>query len=412
MRLGLVFALLVGCGGDPKSDGEPGPAGEPGPQGDPGPQGPIGPVGPGGGDPGPAGPQGPIGPAGADGAQGATGSQGAAGPQGATGSPGAQGPAGATGPAGSTGSTGSIGPAGATGPAGSTGSAGPAGPVGPRGPAGSGESNLEIGFVGFTESKRGGDLAGRAGAHAICAGEFPGSHFCTDWEMDQAHPPAIAEPGAWVDAGVSTVSSRLFRASYSTTSVNTCAGWTSSSPTVKPDGGNLGRGLTYTSLGGIANSFVGSNDGGCENVRSLACCLGGTSVQFRGFTPPRTGDLAGRSGANAICHASFSGSHFCTDWEVDQAAIPAPIPAAGAWVDAGNHDPQQRLYRASYTTSSVNTCAGWTSSSATVKPDGGNLGRGLLVTPLGGITNSFVGTNDGGCENARPLACCDGTPPQ
>ncbi len=208
------------------------------------------------------------------------------------------------------------------------------------------------------------------------------------------------------------MSSRLFRASYSTSSLNTCAGWTSSSPTVKPDGGNLGRGLVFTSLGGISTSFVANNDGGCENVRSLACCLGGTSVQFRGFTTPHTGDLAGRSGANAICHAAFSGSHFCTDWEVDQAAIPAPIPALGAWVDAGNHDPTNRLYRASYSTSSLNTCAGWTSSSATVKPDGGNLGRGLLITPLGGISNSFVANNDGGCENARPLACCDGIPPQ
>ncbi|MBA3465102.1 MAG: hypothetical protein H0T46_34535 [Deltaproteobacteria bacterium] len=62
--------------------------------------------------------------------------------------------------------------------------------------------------------------------------------------LDQAHAPAIAEPGAWVDAGSSNMSSRLFRASYSTSSLNTCAGWTSSSPTVKPDGGNLGRGLT------------------------------------------------------------------------------------------------------------------------------------------------------------------------
>jgi hypothetical protein len=25
---------------------------------------------------------------------------------------------------------------------------------------------------------------------------------------------------------------------------------------------------------------------------------------------------------------------------------------------------------------------------------------------------SFVTTNDGGCENPRPLACCDGYPPQ
>jgi hypothetical protein len=206
--------------------------------------------------------------------------------------------------------------------------------------------------------------------------------------------------------------SRLFRAGYSTNSLNTCAGWTSSSPTIKPDGLNQGRGLIFTSLGGISSSFVGTNDGGCQITRSLSCCMGGTAIQFRGFTPSHTGNLGGRSGANAICEASFSGSHFCTDWEVDQAAVAAPIPPTGAWIDPGNSDPSSRLFRASFSTNSLNTCAGWTSSSPTVKPDGLNQGRGQLLTALGGISSSFVGTNDGGCQNARPLACCDGVPPQ
>ena len=266
MRIALALAVLLGCGGDPEAgtEGPPGPPGETGPQGPAGPQGPQGPVGPGGGDQGPIGPQGPAGPAG---------ESGPAGPTGATGPAGPIGPAGATG---ATGATGPAGPAGATGATGPAGPAGPAGPVGPAGPSGTGAGarDLEVAFVGYTDVRRGGDLGGRAGAHAICAGEFPGSHFCTDWEMDQAHAPAIAEPGAWVDAGAHSITSRLFRASYSTTSLNTCAGWTSSSPTVKPDGGNLGRGLVFTSLGGISNSFVGNNDGGCENARPLACCDG------------------------------------------------------------------------------------------------------------------------------------------
>ena len=48
----------------------------------------------------------------------------------------------------------------------------------------------------------------------------------------------------------------------------------------------------------------------------------------------------------------------------------------------------------------------------TATPDGLNLGRGSIVTALGGIASSFVGSNDGGCEVARPVACCDGFPPQ
>jgi hypothetical protein len=397
MRIALCVAVVLGCGGDPDGVEGIGPPGEPGPAGPAGATGPQGAAGPTGA----AGPQGPAGATGASGPAGATGAPGPAGPTGATGAAGAQGPAGATG---------AQGPAG---PAGTPGAAGPAGPAGAQGPRGlSGGEDVQVAFVGYTQGTFGGNLAGRSGAHAICAGEYPGSHFCTDWELDQSHPAPISEPGAWVDAGNSNMSSRLFRASHSTSSIGTCAGWTSSSPTVKPDGLNLGRGLVFTSLGGISNSFVGNNDGGCQNARPLACCLGGTAVHFRGFTPPHAGNLGGRSGANAICESSFSGSHFCTDWEVDQAAVAAPIPAAGAWIDPGNNDPSSRLFRANYSTSSIGTCAGWTSSSPTVKPDGLNLGRGLVLTPLGGISNSFVGNNDGGCQNARPLACCDGVPPQ
>jgi hypothetical protein len=180
---------------------------------------------------------------------------------------------------------------------------------------------------------------------------------------------------------------------------------------VKPDGVNLGTGLVFTSLGGFASSFVGSSDGGCENTRVLACCIGGTGVRFRGFTATSAGNLGGRSGARATCQATFAGSHFCTDWEIDQAAIHGPIPASGAWIDAGDSQPSSRRYHATYSTSDVGTCAGWTSSAATVKPDGVNLGTGLTLTPLGGTASSFVGSSDGGCEIARPIACCDGAPP-
>jgi len=233
----------------------------------------------------------------------------------------------------------------------------------------------------------------------------------TDWELDQSNPPPIAT-SAWVDRGNRDATSRLFRGTYSIQDTGTCAGWTSSSPTVKPDGSNLGRGLIFTALGEIKTTFVANNDGGCQNPHPLACCMGGTSVHFRGFTTPRTAELGGRNGANGVCDATFSGSHFCNDWEIDQAAVPAPIPASGAWVDRGNSEPSSRLFRGTYSIQDTGTCAGWTSGSPTVKPDGSNLGRGLVLTPLGGITTSFVANNDGGCQNARPLACCDGTPPQ
>jgi hypothetical protein len=269
-------------------------------------------------------------------------------------------------------------------------------------------------FAGYTPTTYTGNLNGRSGAHALCGVAFAGSHFCTDWEADQATPPPVTG-SAWVDIGDSASNHRTFRQGYSTSDYDTCSGWTNAAANQMP-GGNLGTGLILTSLGGITNSFVGLNDGGCETSRPLACCKGGTAVRFRGFTPSATGgSLGGRSGAHATCNAAFTGSHFCTDWEVDQAAVPAPIPASGAWVDIGNSTPGNqyplpRNYRLGYSTNDYDTCSGWTNAAANQMP-GGNLGTGLILTSLGGITNSFVGLNDGGCENPRPLACCDGYSP-
>ncbi len=129
------------------------------------------------------------------------------------------------------------------------------------------------------------------------------------------------------------------------------------------------------------------------------------------MTTATTGNLGGRTGANASCTATYAGSHFCTNWEVDQAAA-HPIPASGVWVDLGSSDPSSRYFRASYSTGDISTCGGWTDGSASNKADGVNTNRGSTLTTLGGVASSFVAANDGGCENARPVACCDGFPPQ
>jgi collagen triple helix repeat protein len=387
------IAFVVGCGnGKPDGEGPPGPPGEQGPPGATGPAGPEGPIGPQGlsGPTGPAGATGPAGPAGAKGADGANGAPGPMGPQGPSGSPGSPG---------------------STGPAGPAGPQGPTGAQGPRGLPGGGAGDTQVSFVGYTPQKFGGNLNGRTGAHQICGAAFSGSHFCTDWEIDQAAPPPATQT-AWIDRGNSQQTTRFFRVGEATTDLNTCAGWTTSSPAPHPDGFNLGTGLVLTAIGEVKSSFVGSNDGGCEVTRPLACCIGGTSIQFRGFTSPHTGDLGGRSGAHAICQAAFSGSHFCSDWEADQSAIPAPVPASGTWIDRGQSQPSSRFHRVGEATTDLNTCAGWTSGDPAPHPDGFNLGTGLVFTAIGEVKSSFVGSNDGGCEIARPLACCDGTPPQ
>lgn len=266
-------------------------------------------------------------------------------------------------------------------------------------------------FVGYTQQTYGGNLDGRSGAHAKCAAEYAGTHFCTDWEIDRSSPGPVATT-AWIDRGNSDTDSRYFRVQYSKTDVYTCGGWTSSSPTVKPDGFAVGRGTVLTPQGGLESSFVSNTDGGCGVQRHLACCMGGTAVRLRGFTAPVTGDLGGRAGANAKCGAAFAGSRFCTDWEIDQAAVPAPIPATGAWVDRGNSQPSSRNHRIYYSKTDVYTCGGWTSGSASFKPDGFAVARATIVNVLGGLESTFVSNTDGGCQVARPIACCDGYPPE
>jgi hypothetical protein len=362
---------------------------------------------------------------GANGANGSAGAAGATGATGATGSTGAQGPAGPQGAAGAAGASvtlSAIASGDAHCPYGGTelSMSGTTTYVCNGGSSGSGGSVTYDGgvppvtFVGYTTSTYAGNLGGRSGAHAICDSAFAGSHFCTDWEVDVSTPPAMTVAGgSWIDVGSSSMTSRAFRNPYATTDTYTCAGWTSSSASVKPDGVNTGTGDVFTPLGGTQSSFIGAGDGGCEVQRPLACCAGGTAVRFRGFTPASYGGaLNGRSGAHAICKAAFSGSHFCVDWELDQAAVRAPIPASGAWADVGSSATSSRFYRDSYATTSTYTCGGWTSASASVKPDGVNTGTGQYLTTLGGLSSSFVGTNDGGCEVLRPLACCDGYPPQ
>jgi hypothetical protein len=305
-----------------------------------------------------------------------------------------------------------MGPMGATGAAGAPGAAGAQGPAGPTGPAGLNAGStaaLQVAFAGYT-SAHDANLGGRTGAHAFCSSAFAGSHFCTNWEVDQAGLSPTAT-SAWIDLGNSNQATRFFRGTFSTNDSSTCGGWTSNSASAKADGTNTNRGPIVTNLGGATSSFVTTNDGGCENARPLACCIGGTGVRFRGVTTATTGNLGGRTGANASCASTYAGSHFCTNWEVDQAAA-HPIPASGVWVDLGSSDPSSRYYRGSYSTNDSSTCGGWTDGSASNKADGINTNRGEILTSLGGRSSSFVATNDGGCENARPIACCDGFPPQ
>jgi hypothetical protein len=345
---------------------------------------------------------------------------------------------------GATGATGPAGPAGATGPAGPTGSAGASvtlnplnpgdvscpyggtrftvgastavacnGAPGPAGGGGGGGGSSDGGygvpivtFAGFTPATYAGNLGGRAGAHAICSSAFAGSHFCADWEYDQAGAPGpIPASQAWIDYGESDPDSRFFH--YFGAQTSTCINWTNSSQSALY-GGNLARGRAIDAVGAFVDTFIATGNGGCQNPKALACCFGGTTVRFRGFTTQTyAGNLGGRAGANALCHASFARSHFCSDWEYDQAAIPGPIPAAGAWIDYGESSATaagSRFHH--YFGAQTSTCINWTNSSQSALY-GGNLARGRAIDPLGAFFDTFVATGNGGCQTPRALPCCE-----
>jgi hypothetical protein len=427
----IAAVVLLGC---PDKGGTPGPQGPQGAAGAAGIQGPVGPQGPKGdkGDPGavtvvdggvlvgpqgPPGPTGPVGPAGPAGAPGATGATGAAGAQGTPGAAGANGPPGPTGTPGASVVVTPIAPGSVCPYGGSQFAVGASiayacngAPGQPGGIIAAPDAGWAppVQFIGLTPQTYGGNLGGRTGAHGLCASAFPGTHFCTEWEIDQANPTvAVPAAGAWLDIGNTSTTTRYYRPFWSASDVSTCGGWTSSSPTVKPDGINLGRGQIITSPGGVSSSFVDGTNGGCGVQRPLACCAGGSAVRFGGYTPQPSGaNLGGRLGANAMCSGAFPGSHFCTDWEYDQAAVATPPSGGTAWLDIGQSTPDSRLVRPFWSASDVSTCAGWTSSSPTVKPDGINLGRGQIITATGGVSSSFLDNSNGGCGDNLPLACC------
>lgn len=389
-----------------------------GPSGGPGAQGPAG-------VPGPTGPTGPAGAAGSAGAQGPQGPAGAQGPQGLAGAQGPQGPAGAQGPAGLPGAAGPAGASvtitalglgdtscpfggsrftvGATSATACNGAPGGSGGSGSGGGADAGVSE-KVTFAGFTSTTHTGNLGGRTGANAICNAQFSESHFCTDWEYDQAAPPAPIPNGTtWIDSGDSDPSSRYFR-QYGN-QLSTCMNWTNDQA-LSLFGGNLVRGRALNSVGEFVSTFVSASSGGCQIARALPCCRGGSLVRFRGYTTNTyTGNLGGRAGANAICNANFSRSHFCTDWEWDQAGSPGPVPNGNVWMDSGDSNAQTSRYHRQFG-NQLSTCVNWTNDLA-VSTFGGNQVRGRVVNAVGEFVSTFVSAANGGCQTPRALPCCE-----
>jgi hypothetical protein len=121
----------------------------------------------------------------------------------------------------------------------------------------------KVRLAGFTATATTGSLGGRPKVHALCASEFPGSHFChaTEYVRASSSKP-VPTSGAWVDPstvdGGSTVNSGP-PASGRYIYGQTCDSWT--------NGTNALTGWWISPSG-----YIGTT-GNCSNSRAVACCI-------------------------------------------------------------------------------------------------------------------------------------------
>ncbi len=133
-------------------------------------------------------------------------------------------------------------------------------PCSRNGPVACCTSVSRVAFAGYTTTTHNGNLGGRHGAHAICASEFPGSHFCHSSEFTRANVATPPPGSAWLDSsdyGFDGIprAGRQNRLAY-----EACEFWTAAL------GGGSSRGPTISATG----LFSASTD--CVAPRVLACC--------------------------------------------------------------------------------------------------------------------------------------------
>ena len=239
-------------------------------------------------------------------------------------------------------------------------------------------------FAGFTGSSYTGDLGGIQGAHAKCSSEYAFSHFCTDREYEVIGSAAPLPPaGAWVDAARYISSSTPTATPRDRDNSYNCGSWRVSTN-------------AYSGALDVQGEYITTSlSTSCGVSRPLACCRAPQQAWFRGFTTLTfNGNLGGIQGAHAKCAAQFSGSHFCTDREYEQAGSAAPMPPAGAWIDAARYISTSTPSASPRDRDNSYNCTSWRVST--------NAYSGALDV-FGHYITTSLSTS---CGTVRPLACC------
>ncbi|MEW6433717.1 MAG: hypothetical protein AB1730_19595 [Myxococcota bacterium] len=332
------------------------------------------------------------------------GAPGAQGPAGAAGATGPQGPAGPAGPAGTSVTVTAVSPGDLNCPYGGSrflvgsvvafacnGAPGMQGPPGPSGGGGDGggvavqaeAGNEGYSFAGFTTMSYSGDLGGIQGAHAKCDAQYSGAHLCTWREYELiGSSAAVPAAGAWIDDARYTSSSAPTVTPRDRENGYACDNWRSTSSY------NAG----WIDVQGLYTTAYQAN--ACATVRPLACCRG-PQKWFRGFTTASySGDLGGIQGAHAKCSAEYAGAHLCTWREYELSGTPAPVPAAGAWIDDARYPSSSAPNVTPRDRENGYACDNWRSTSSY------NAG---WIDAQGLYTTAYQAN---ACATARPLACC------
>ena len=120
----------------------------------------------------------------------------------------------------------------------------------------------KVRLAGYTSATTSGGMGGRAKAHAMCAGEFTGSHLCHVSEFIRTNSPVtVPASGAWIDPSSSETTSGIYTGVPNAGRFihgYACDSWTK---------GMSGYGGTWVSPSGAM-----STSGDCTTSRPLACC--------------------------------------------------------------------------------------------------------------------------------------------
>ncbi len=120
---------------------------------------------------------------------------------------------------------------------------------------------------------------------------------------------------------------------------------------------------------------------------------------FAGFTSGTfNGNVGGRNAAHATCAAAFAGAHLCHAAEYLITESTAPVPAAGAWIDASiDVNGSSTITGASplFGRYTGGVCLNWTTSSSSY--------NGYVVGADGAVASAS-------CTSTHQLACCNGAP--